>query len=190
MKNKGKMKSKVTNTGSENYRLPRRDAGKGALLVGLSKERPGSANQRGKVLVMDDEDVIRTILSVMLLAFGYEAHLTADGEEAIQTYVKALEAGEPFDAVIMDLNIPEGMGGSEAIRRLREIDPDVKAIVSSGYRNNPAVENFGEYGFRAVLHKPYSISELREVLYRVVRRSGRDYHLSTGRREMESNLTT
>lgn len=156
-------------TASGSYRLPRKDGENEALVVGLrKKERSGSVNRRGKVLVMDDEDVIRTILSVMLLAFGYESHLTADGEEAIQSYTDALDAGEPFDAVIMDLNVPKGLGGSETMRRLREIDPGVKAIVCSGFKNNPAMEKYREHGFLGVLHKPYSISELRDVLNVVV----------------------
>ncbi len=146
------------------YRLPRRDIEKEALLLGLKKGGRGSlVNRKGKVLVMDDEDVIRSILSVMLLAFGYEAHLTADGREAIDSYVKAAEAGDPFDAVIIDLNIPGGMGGSETIRRLREADPNVKAIVSSGYK----LEDYKAHGFRAVLHKPYTIGELRNALNEV-----------------------
>lgn len=170
-----KTKDASVKAGPGNYKLPRRDAEKEALLVGLSKkERAGSENRRGKVLVMDDEDVIRTILSVMLLAFGYEAHLTADGEEAIRSYVQAMDAGEPFDAVIIDLNIPGGLGGSETMRRLAEIDPGVRAIVSSGYGNNPAMENYREHGFLAVLHKPYSISELRNVLQKVMQDCERD----------------
>lgn len=168
---------------SGNYKLPRRDVENEALLVGLrKKEHPGAVNRRGKVLVMDDEDVIRTILSVMLLAFGYESHLTADGEEAIQSYVKAQDAGDPFDAVIMDLKVPKGMGGGETMRRLREIDPGVRAIVCSGYKNNPVVENYKDYGFLAALHKPYSISELRNVLNKVVRNAGcgRDQEIGMG----------
>jgi CheY-like chemotaxis protein len=176
-----KSRGSAVKRGSASYRLPRRETEKEALLVGLKKKGgPEPANRKGKVLVMDDEDVIRTILSVMLLAFGYEAHLTADGEEAIQSYVKALDAGEPFDAVIIDLNIPGGLGGSETMRRLYDIDPGVKAIVSSGYRNNPAMENYREHGFLAVLHKPYSISELRDVLHKVMRDSGGDREVNVG----------
>lgn len=165
MKKTRKNRNGTAETAPANYRLPKRDSEREALLVGLQKKGQSSwVTRKGKVLVMDDEDVIRTILSVMLLAFGYEAHLTADGEEAIRSYEEAMDAGDPFDAVIIDLNIPSGMGGSETIRRLREIDPGVKAIVSSGYSSNPAVVNYREYGFLAALHKPYAISELRNVL--------------------------
>jgi CheY-like chemotaxis protein len=163
VKKADKVRETGISAGSGNYRLPRRDIEKEALLVGLKKGVRGGGNRRGKVLVMDDEDVIRSILSVMLLAFGYEAHLTADGREAIDSYAKAAEAGEPFDAVIIDLNIPGGMGGGETMQRLRQIDPDVKAIVSSGYE----MENYREQGFRAVLSKPYTVSGLRNVLNEV-----------------------
>jgi CheY-like chemotaxis protein len=164
VKKANKAAEKGIGAGLGNYRLPRREIEKEALLLGLKKDgRDGLVKRKGKVLVMDDEDVIRSILSVMLLAFGYEAHLTIDGREAIDSYVKAAEAGEPFDAVIIDLNIPVGMGGRETMRRLREVDPNVKAIVSSGCR----LEDYKEHGFRAVLHKPYSISELRNVLNEV-----------------------
>ncbi len=161
MKKANKAAEKGTGAALGEYRLPKRDIEKEALLLGLKKGgRDGLVNRKGKVLVMDDEDVIRSILSVMLLAFGYEAHMTAEGREAIDTYVKASEAGEPFDAVIIDLNIPGGMGGGETMRRLRELDPNVKAIVSSGCK----LEDYKEHGFRAVLHKPYTIGELRNVL--------------------------
>lgn len=190
MKKARKNRDTSVNSGQKHYRLPRRDLEKEALLVGLKKNGgTGSANRRGKVLVMDDEDVIRTILSVMLLAFGYETHLTADGAEAVQSYKNALDEGEPFDAVIIDLNIPGGMGGGEAMRRLREIDPGVKAIVSSGYKNNPAMENYREFGFQAALHKPYSISELRRVLHKVMHDAGADNGISiSGGQAMENNV--
>lgn len=169
VKKAGRAADAGTREGAGKYRLPRRDEEKESLLAGLRRgERPGSVKPLGKVLVMDDEDVIRTILSVMLLAFGYESLLTASGEEAIQSYVQALNAGEPFDAVIIDLNIPAGMGGRETVKRLLEIDPGAKAIVSSAYNDDPAARNYREYGFRAVLHKPYAISELRSVLRKVV----------------------
>ena len=181
VKNADKKRKARTGAASGSYRLPRKDGENEALLVGLrKKEQAGAVNRRGKVLVMDDEDVIRTILSVMLLAFGYESHLTADGEEAIQSYTDALDAGEPFDAVIMDLNVPRGLGGGETIRRLREIDPGVRAIVCSGFKNNPAMENYREHGFLAVLHKPYSISELRNVLNEVVCGTGNGRDNETG----------
>jgi CheY-like chemotaxis protein len=80
------------------------------------------------------------------------------------------EAGAPFDAVIMDLTVPGGMGGREAMERLLEIDPTVTAIVSSGYSNDPVMANYREYGFQAVLTKPYQLHDLEQVVRRVVAR--------------------
>jgi CheY-like chemotaxis protein len=91
-----------------------------------------------------------------------------DGAEAITLYAKAMESGRPFDAVIMDLTIPGGIGGREAIQKLRELDPNVKAIVSSGYSQDPILADFAAYGFRAALAKPFSSSTLSSVLYKVL----------------------
>jgi CheY-like chemotaxis protein len=91
-----------------------------------------------------------------------------DGEEAVALYRQARESGDRFDIVIMDLTVPGAMGGKEAIRRFREIDPMVKAIVSSGYSDDPIMADFKKYGFKAVLAKPYKIHQLSETLYRVM----------------------
>ena len=123
---------------------------------------------RGKILVMDDEESIREVLVQMLTRCGYEADVARFGTEAIELYKQAFDAGHPYAALIMDLTIPGGMGGKEAIRQLVAIDPHVKAIVSSGYDNDPVMANFGQYGFRGVSPKPYKIEELSKVLYRVI----------------------
>lgn len=120
---------------------------------------------KGKILLMDDEAVIRTLALRLLKRIGYEVHVANDGAEAIKLY---REANEPFDAVIMDLTIPGGMGGKEAIKKLLEIDPDVKAVVSSGYSNDPIMANFSRYGFKSVIAKPYNIRRLSEVLQKVI----------------------
>ena len=91
-----------------------------------------------------------------------------DGSEAIELYKAAMESEDPYDAAIVDLTIPGGMGGRETIQRLMEIDPAVKAIVSSGYSNDPIVAGFGDYGFSGFVAKPYKIRELSEVLHRVI----------------------
>jgi len=122
----------------------------------------------GKILVMDDEEMIRHMASQVLSLFGYDAEVSKDGVEAIEMYKRAKKSGEPFDAVILDLTIEFGMGGTEAIRKLIEIDPDVKAIVSTGYSNDPVVAKFREYGFRGALTKPYTIDELSKALHKVV----------------------
>ncbi len=79
-----------------------------------------------------------------------------------------MESGEPFDAVILDLTIPGGMGGKEAIKELLQIDPKIKAIVSSGYYNDPVMSNYKEYGFSGIVAKPYKIDELSETLKKVM----------------------
>jgi two-component system, cell cycle sensor histidine kinase and response regulator CckA len=121
-----------------------------------------------KILVMDDEDVIRLIIGKMLEETGYSAVLVEDGAQAIEEYRKAFEAGEPFQAVIMDLIVRGGMGGSECIRNLLAIDPDVKAIVSSGYPDDPVLERYREAGFKGIITKPFQTHELREVLHAVI----------------------
>ena len=104
----------------------------------------------------------------MLERLGYEVEVAVDGAEALAMYQKAQGAGEPFDVVILDLTIPGGMGGKETIEKLLEIDRDVKAVVSSGYSEDPVLSNFEEYGFRGVVSKPYKVEQLSEVLHRVM----------------------
>lgn len=122
----------------------------------------------GNILVMDDEEPIRDILNEMLAQLGYGCESAIDGEEAIRLYRKARESGKPFDAVIMDLTIPGGMGGKECLSRLLEFDPNVKAIVSSGYSNDPVMASFSQYGFCDFVSKPFRLEELSEVLNRVL----------------------
>jgi PAS domain S-box-containing protein len=119
---------------------------------------------KGKVLVMDDEKIIREMLGKMLPLAGYEVDLTSDGAEAIERYAEAMKVGKPFNAVIMDLTIPGGMGGKEAIKKLLEIDPDAKVIVSSGYSTDPIMSEYKEYGFSAVVTKPYGVAEIEKTL--------------------------
>jgi PAS domain S-box-containing protein len=118
----------------------------------------------GKVLVMDDEELIRKMLRNILELAGYETELTGNGAEALEKYAQALKSGEPFSAVIMDLTIPGGMGGKEAIKKLLEIDPGARVIVSSGYATDPIMSEYKKYGFSAVITKPYSVKQLEETL--------------------------
>ena len=119
---------------------------------------------KGKILVMDDEEFIREVATQMLSKIGYEVSAAADGDQAIEMYRQAQKIGEPFDIVIMDLTVPGGMGGKEAIRKLKKLDPDVKALVSSGYSNDPIMSNFREYGFMGVVKKPYRIQDMSDAL--------------------------
>ncbi len=124
---------------------------------------------RGKILVMDDEDIIREFLYHELTDVGYEVTITSDGTQAIQEHKKAKNKGAPFDAVILDLTVSGGMGGKEAIKQLREIDPKVRAIASSGYATDPIMSNHRKYGFRAVVAKPYRVDELEKTLQGVLK---------------------
>ncbi len=128
---------------------------------------------RGKVLVMDDEDVIRMIVGSMLREIGYEAFFAEEGEEAVRKYREAGLSGQPFDAVLLDLTIKGGMGGVECMKKLLEIDPDARAIVSSGYAEDPILSNYREFGFRDVITKPYRVEDLSEILFRVLDCTGR-----------------
>lgn len=121
-----------------------------------------------KVLIMDDEPAVIHVATGFLAFAGYRVDSVADGEEAIKAYTTAQEAGDPYDAVVLDLTIPGGMGGKEAIVRLRELDPKVKAIVSSGYANDPVIIDYAEYGFVEGLVKPYKLSSLKETLEKVL----------------------
>jgi PAS domain S-box-containing protein len=123
---------------------------------------------KGKILVMDDEDIIREMAQELLRGLGYEVELAGDGAEALTRYQEARASGAPVDAVIMDLTIPGGMGGEEAIQKLLAVDPEARAIVSSGYSNNPVMADYKKYGFSGVLAKPYRITELSAVLQSVM----------------------
>ena len=122
----------------------------------------------GRVLFMDDEEMIRMVSGEILGTLGYEVEFAKEGREAVALYRQAREQGRPFDVVIMDLTIAGGMGGKEAIRLLREYDPGVKAIVSSGYSNDPIMARFQDHGFLDVIIKPYKSSELSAKLHRIL----------------------
>ncbi len=126
--------------------------------------RPG----QGKILVMDDEEAIRVLLEQMLGHLGYTVEVTRNGEEAIERYVKAQALNQPFSAVILDLTIPGGLGGKDTIQRLRLLDPKIRAIVSSGYSNDPVLSNYRSFGFQGMVAKPFRLDELSETLYQVL----------------------
>ena len=122
----------------------------------------------GRILLMDDESIIRDATGRVLRGFGYEVTAARDGAEAIALYREASESGCPFAAVILDLTVRGGMGGQEAFEILRRMDPEVKAIVSIGYSDAPIIADFKEHGFCGVVIKPYAPEELGEVLREVV----------------------
>ncbi|HOC58353.1 MAG TPA: AAA family ATPase [Smithellaceae bacterium] len=123
---------------------------------------------KGKLLLMDDEDMILEVGNDILTLLGYNVVKAHNGEEAIELYVAAKQSGEPFHAIIMDLTIPGGMGGKEAIQKLKHIDPDVKAIVSSGYSNDPVMADYINQGFSGVIIKPYRIDDLGRMLQKIL----------------------
>ncbi|MDD3024186.1 MAG: PAS domain S-box protein [Syntrophomonadaceae bacterium] len=123
---------------------------------------------RGKILVMDDEATVRETLGRMLKHLGYHIDFAANGQEAIEQYMICQQAGEFYDAVIMDLTIAGGMGGKEACNRLRQIDNQVKVLVSSGYSNDPVMADYKQHGFCGVIPKPYEIDGLNQILYEVI----------------------
>ena len=136
---------------------PERKAGK----IGLFKAR-------GKVLVMDDEEIVRDVVREMLEFIGYAVEVVADGTAAVERYQAAMSSDAPFDVVIMDLIVPEGLGGKEAVKQLLEVDPKAKVIVSSGYSDDPIMSNYEEYGFKGVAIKPFKIEDLSRTLQEVI----------------------
>lgn len=118
----------------------------------------------GSVLIMDDEEYILEVLVKMLKYHGFTVSTAKTGEEAVALYKENLESGSPYDYVILDLTVFNGMGGKETVEILRDIDPDVKAIVSSGYSDNPVLANYRDYGFSGILSKPYVIEDVLKAI--------------------------
>jgi PAS domain S-box-containing protein len=119
---------------------------------------------QARILFMDDEQPIRDIARAFMRRLNVECQLAVDGAEAVRKYQEALDADRPFDIVVMDLTVPGGIGGREAMELLQKIDPSVRAIVSSGYSQDPVMANHRAYGFRSVLPKPYDLGQLRHAL--------------------------
>lgn len=147
-------------------------------LPAVRQEEPASpaevasaATLRARVLFMDDEPPIREMARLFIHRLGAECIGVADGQAALDAYREAQAAGRPFDVVVMDLTVPGGMGGREAMEELRKIDPEVRAVVSSGYSRDPVLANYKQHGFCAVLPKPYGLEQLRKVLAHVVNRT-------------------
>ncbi|MCK4837660.1 MAG: HAMP domain-containing protein [Desulfobulbaceae bacterium] len=133
----------------------------------MKKRAPLVENQnscKARILVMDDDEMLRSVTNKMLARLGNEVVLSVDGEEAIKLYRDAMNTNNPFDLVIMDLTIPGGMGGEEAVREILKIDSTAKVIVSSGYSNDPIMANFKDYGFCAAIVKPFLLQELSKVI--------------------------
>ena len=121
-----------------------------------------------KILIMDDDQTVREIVTAMLTVIGCSVEEAGDGKEAIALYTKAQKDGVPFDSVIMDLTIPGGMGGKEAIAALLALDPKARVVVSSGYANDPIMANYKKYGFHGFLPKPFKMDDLNKVIATVI----------------------
>jgi PAS domain S-box-containing protein len=148
----------------------------GASLPEAAPQGAGSSSKpaedakpvRRRILVMDDEEIVRNVATEVLGVMGYDSDGVGNGEEAIEAYSKAKAEGVPYSAVIMDLSVPVGMGGKEAVSRVLEIDPAARVIVSSGYSSDPVMADFRSFGFCGVIAKPYRIGELRQLLSRIL----------------------
>lgn len=127
-----------------------------------------SFSEKKRILLMDDEEMVRRVGKEILNYLGYNIELAKDGTEAIKLYKKAKESNNPFSAVILDLTVKGDMGGREALEELLKIEPEVKAIVSSGYSTEPVISNYREYGFSEAIVKPYKIKEMGDVLRKVI----------------------
>jgi len=117
---------------------------------------------------MDDEPNIREIERVYLELLGYEVTDVEDGQEAIDTYKKALDSGNPLDLVILDLTVRQGLGGQLAMERLLKIDPSIRAIIASGYVDDPVIANYSDYGFQGALTKPFKREEMKSLVEKVL----------------------
>ncbi|HOC38753.1 MAG TPA: PAS domain S-box protein, partial [Thermodesulfobacteriota bacterium] len=129
---------------------------------------------KGRILLMDDEAEIRHLTGEMLESLGYQVDFARDGIEAVQLYENAVTSSNPFDVVIIDLTIPGSMGGKQTIQELHKIDPDVKAIIASGYTADPVLAEFKKYGFMNFITKPYKIGALSRILYTLVNNGSAD----------------
>jgi CheY-like chemotaxis protein len=135
--------------------------------VAIAPAPPASDSMR--LLFMDDEEMILQVGGVMLRRIGYEVTTVKDGEAAVQEYTRARQEGRPYALVILDLTVPGGMGGRQAMDQLLKLDPAVRAIVSSGYSNDLVLSDYQAYGFRGMVSKPYEIADLAHTIERVLR---------------------
>ena len=120
--------------------------------------------KKKKILVMDDEDMVGEIACQMIEYLGFNALRVADGADAVNEYKKHQDNGDAFLAVIMDLSIPGGMGGEEAVVKILQLDHEAKVFVSSGYSTDPIMVNYQEYGFSGGIAKPFDLAAMQNIL--------------------------
>lgn len=131
----------------------------------IKEEKPfDEENFRGKILFMDDNEEIQLMMTKMLALMGFEVDVVSDGIDAITNYCNAFKNNDPYQLVILDLTIPGGLGGKETIKKILENDPDCKAIVASGYSNDPILSDYESYGFKGRILKPFTIQQLKKSI--------------------------
>ncbi len=123
---------------------------------------------KGKVLLMDDEQVILDVTNEVLKFLGYDVVSAREGAAAIRLFEQEQNKGSPFDLIILDLSVPEGMGGKEAFEKLHALHPQVKVVISSGYTNDPMLTDYAKFGLSGVLAKPYRITEVKTLLEKMI----------------------
>jgi CheY-like chemotaxis protein len=128
------------------------------------------------VLVMDDDAIMRHVICSMLESFGYRSYGVENGDEALTSYQKAKECGYGFDAVIMDLHIPQGKGGRETVRELLALDPDARVIITTGDVTDAVLINFGTFGFSGALTKPFTLQQLDKAVQAVLKDKRKSGH--------------
>lgn len=143
-----------------------------SCIAGSPAETIEPAVIKARILIVDDEEQIRNMSQAMLRRMGHEVVLARDGAEAIRIYKESTDCDSLIDLVIMDLTIPGGMGGEDAVRKILAINPHAKVIVSSGYSNDPVMASFREFGFCGAIGKPYHLNDLRKVITKVLREPG------------------
>ncbi len=123
---------------------------------------------KGKVLLMDDEQVILDVTKEVFRFLGYEVMFAREGGAAVDLYNQEKGRGAPFDLIILDLSVPDGIGGKEAFEKLHAADPGAKIVISSGFTNDPMLTDYASYGLSGVLAKPYRITEIKALLEKMI----------------------
>jgi len=127
-----------------------------------------TVQRHGKIMVMDDDEMIRTMTGAMLARMGFESEFAVNGEEAVKLYKKNLSTGDQFDLIIMDLTIPGGMGGEDTVKEILALNPKVKVLVASGYSYDPIMANYADFGFCGAIVKPYQMQDLNSAIQAIL----------------------
>ena len=134
----------------------------------IKEQKKKPVNHKGRVLLMDDDEVIRSAMGNLLKCLGYKVETCEEGWEVLNMYEKSLKENNPFDAVVLDLKVSDGLGGEKTMKKLLDIDPKVKGIVSSGFLGESLLSDYQKLGFVGMVEKPYKIEKLDEIIVRVI----------------------